>query len=326
MKLANIANIYKDLKRDIVEVERELSNAIETDHQVLNESSHHLLHAGGKRIRPIFVLLAGKFGNYSIDRLKHVAVPLELIHMATLVHDDVIDNAQTRRGRKTVKAEWDNRIAMYTGDYILGRSLNVATEIADPNVHRVLSNAIVEMAKGEIEQIRDFFNWKQNLRRYLRRIKRKTALLIAVSCQLGGMVSEAPQRTVRGLYHYGYNAGMAFQIKDDILDFTGTAKELGKPAGSDLRQGNITLPVLYTLARADDKQKNQIRAYLQSGGNAFSIDDMVKMIKNSEGIQFAQSLADIYLNKAIAALNELPSGRTRDSLKQIAFFIGDRSY
>ena len=326
MKLVDIAYIYHDLKKDIHEVERELARSIETDQHVLNETSHQLLNAGGKRIRPIFVLLAGKFGDYSIERLKRVAVPLELIHMATLVHDDVIDNAQTRRGKKTVKAEWGNRIAMYTGDYILAKSLQIVSKISDPSVHRVLSDAIVEMAKGEIEQIRDFFNWQQNLRRYLRRIKRKTALLIAISCQLGGMVCEASSRSVRALYHYGYNAGMAYQIKDDILDFTGTAKQLGKPAGSDLRQGNITLPVIYTLARADEQQKKQIRTYLQSGGSAFNIDDMVDMIKNSEGIQFAQSLADVYLNKAIAALDELPSGRSRDSLEQIANFIGERSY
>lgn len=326
MKLTNLVNIYQDLKKDILEIERELSRSIETDHQMLNASSRHLLQAGGKRIRPIFVLLAGKFGDYSIDRLKHVAVPLELIHMATLVHDDVIDDAETRRGRKTVKAEWDNRIAMYTGDYILGRSLHVAAEISNPTVHRVLSSAVVEMAKGEIEQIRDFFNWKQNVRHYLRRIKRKTALLIAVSCKLGAIVSGASPCYVRALYKYGYHAGMAFQIKDDILDFTGTAKQLGKPAGSDLRQGNVTLPVLYTLARAGEEQKRKLRTYLQSEGKQFPLDDMVKMIKNGEGIQFAQSLADAYLDKAIKALNELPVGRSRDSLKQIANFIGERSH
>lgn len=326
MKLVNIAHIYKELKKDLHEIERDLSTVIETDQPLLNAASHHLLQAGGKRIRPIFVLLAGKFGDYSIDRLKHIAVPLELIHMATLVHDDVIDNAETRRGRQTVKAEWDNRIAMYTGDYILASSLKMASRLSNPEVHRVLSAAIVEMAKGEIEQIRDFFNWKQNLRRYLRRIKRKTALLIAVSCQLGGMVSGAPPRYVRALYHYGYNAGMAFQITDDILDFTGTAKQLGKPAGSDLRQGNVTLPVLYTLARADQEQKQLIHSYLKSKGTSSSIDDIVKLIKNSEGIHFAQNLADTYLTKAVNILSELPIGRPRDSLKQIAHFISGRSH
>lgn len=326
MKLTGIAHIYQDLKKDMQVVERELSAAIETDHPVLNEAAHHLLRAGGKRIRPIFVLLAGKFGDYSIDRLKYVAVPLELIHMATLVHDDVIDDAATRRGRPTVKSKWDNKIAMYTGDYILGRSLSIVSRLSDPEVHKLLSDAIVEMVKGEIEQIRDFFNWKQNLRRYLRRIKRKTALLIAVSCQLGGMVSGASERHVRALYHFGYNAGMAFQITDDILDFTGTAKQLGKPAGSDLRQGNVTLPVLYALNREEETKKRQIHAFLQSEGEAVPIDDMVRLIRNSEGIRFAQALADTYLSKAIHALNELPLGKYRDSLKQIAHFIGERSY
>lgn len=326
MKLANIANIYRHLKKDLQEIEHELSAAIVTEQPLLNDASHHLLHAGGKRIRPIFVLLGGHFGDYSIEKLKRVAVPLELIHMATLVHDDVIDNAETRRGQKTVKAEWDNRVAMHTGDYILARALRIITELTNPDVHRVLSDAIVEMAKGEIEQIRDFFNWRQNIRQYLRRIRRKTALLIAVSCQLGGMVSGAQPKYVRALYHYGYNAGMAFQITDDVLDFTGTAKQLGKPAGSDLRQGNVTLPVLYTMAHAQEKQKEQLHAFLQSGGKAYPIDDMVEMIKNSVGIRLAQNLAKTYLNKAMHALNDLPSSSSRHSLKQIAAFISDRSH
>lgn len=307
-------------------MERELSAAIKTDHRELNRTSHHLLHAGGKRIRPVFVLLAGKFGDYAVDKLKYIAVPLELIHMATLVHDDVIDNAETRRGKKTVKSQWDNRVAMFTGDFIFARALKTASHLPDPKLHQILADAIVEICVGEIEQIRDFFNWQQSTRQYLRRIRRKTALLIAISCQLGAMVSDAEPENIRALYTYGYNVGMAFQITDDILDFTGTAKELGKPAGSDLRQGNVTLPVLHVLAHGDESQKAQILSYLQSGGQAHPIEDMVQIINDSAGIPFAEQLAQSYLNKGIAALDRLPSSRSQESLREIAFFIGKRSF
>ncbi|WP_054949603.1 heptaprenyl diphosphate synthase component II [Numidum massiliense] len=322
----NLADVYFDLKGDLEELERELSSAIATDHPVLNEASHHLLRAGGKRIRPVFVLLAGKFGNYSLERLKLVAAPLELIHMATLVHDDVIDDAETRRGRKTVRAEWDNRIAMYTGDYIFARSLKMIAHLPDPKIHRALSNVVVQVCEGEIEQIRDFYNWQQNLRNYLRRIKRKTALLIAVSCELGAMVSEAQPQDVRALRDFGYYVGMAFQVIDDILDFTGTEKQLGKPAGSDLRQGNITLPVLYLLAHADEATRQPIINYIQSEGAAHPAEEIVQLIKESEGITFAQSLADKYLNKGLHALYKLPHNEARDALEQLALFVGKRSY
>lgn len=147
-----LADIYNSLKQDLREVERELEKSIRTDHRDLNRSAAHLLEAGGKRMRPVFVLLSGKFGEYDVDKLKQVAVPLELIHMATLVHDDVIDDASTRRGRPTVKAKWDNRVAMYTGDYILGRSLAIVSQIEDPKIHRVLSPAIYQMCRGKLSR------------------------------------------------------------------------------------------------------------------------------------------------------------------------------
>jgi heptaprenyl diphosphate synthase len=239
--------LYSAMKSDLQAIEDEMAHAVTSELPLLSETSLHLLKAGGKRIRPMFVLLSGTFGHYSLDTLKKVAVPLELIHMATLVHDDVIDDANTRRGQLTVKSKWDNRIAMYTGDYIYAKALTVITQLNNPRVHQILSGAIVQMCIGEMEQIRDFFNVEQTVRTYMRRIRRKTALLIAISCQLGALATGAPARICDALYRFGYNVGMAFQITDDLLDLCGTEKAIGKPPGSDLRQGNITLPVLYAL-------------------------------------------------------------------------------
>src|SRR5690606_23993225 len=217
---------------------------VDSESPLLNDASLHLLQAGGKRIRPVFVLLAGKFGNYNIDVMKQVAVPLELIHMASLVHDDVIDDSETRRGKPTVKAEWNNSVAMYTGDFILARALEYISEIDSPKLHHILSKTMIEVCRGEIIQIEDKYKLDQNLRDYLRRIKRKTALLISSSCELGALVSGTDEKTAAHLRRFGYFIGMSFQIIDDILDFTSTDEELGKPAGSDFIQGNITLPIL----------------------------------------------------------------------------------
>ncbi|GAA4709054.1 heptaprenyl diphosphate synthase component II [Brevibacillus fulvus] len=319
-----LVDIYFQLKADVNYIEQELERAIDTQLRDLYLSSTHLLKAGGKRIRPVFVLLGGKWGTYDLDRLKHIAVSLELIHMATLVHDDVVDDADKRRGRETVKAKWDNKVAMYTGDYILARALSTVTKLANPQIHQILSHAIVEMCKGEIEQVRDLHNWEQGFRTYLRRIKRKTALLIAISCQLGAVASEASADLVRRMFRYGYNVGMAFQITDDILDFTGTDKQLGKPAGSDLRQGNITLPALYSATKGANKERFQ--NWIAQGTLQEHMDEAIELIRRGEGIAVAQSLAARYIERARQELAGLPENQTKKSLLEIASFIGERKF
>ncbi|WP_042162558.1 polyprenyl synthetase family protein [Paenibacillus gorillae] len=322
-----LLDIFAKLKGDINQIERELERSVTFDDELLSEASLHLLKAGGKRLRPVFVLLAGKFGHYNLDVLKKIAVPLELIHMSSLVHDDVIDDAATRRGQQTVKSKWDNRVAMYTGDYIFGKALTIATELNNPFIHQMLSKALVQMSIGEMEQIRDFFNTKQSIRNYLLRIRRKTALLIAISCQLGAAAADADRQTVNRLYRYGYNVGMAYQIRDDLLDLFGTEKQIGKPPGSDIRQGNITLPVI--LALQDDNVREpllkEIDTIMQSNGTS-DTSAAIKMIKASSGIELADRLATRYIEKALQALEGLPGIGAKKNLIDIAYFTGKRNY
>ena len=322
-----LLDIYAKLKKDIHYIEKELERSIDVDHPMLREASLHLLKAGGKRIRPVFVLLGAKFGTYDLERVKHVAVPLELIHMASLVHDDVIDDADTRRGQLTVRSKWDNRIAMYTGDYIFAKALSIVTRLPDPSIHQIMSKALVQMSIGEMEQIRFFFNSGQTIRDYLLRIKRKTALLLAISCQLGAIAVGAPAEISRRLYSFGYNAGMAFQIRDDLLDICGSEKEIGKPPGSDIKQGNITIPVLFAL------QNPQLRprllselSFIQAADGQTDVIAFIDIIRRSEGIALAEELASKYIDKAIAALEPLPDIQAKKDLISIARFIGNRSY
>ncbi|HHW35945.1 MAG TPA: heptaprenyl diphosphate synthase component II [Bacillales bacterium] len=318
-----LKRLYTFINFDLDIIEKALEETIQAEHPVLKEASMHLLQAGGKRIRPVFVLLSGKFGNYNIDEIKNVAVALELIHTASLVHDDVIDNAELRRGGLTVKAKWDNRIAMYTGDYIFARAVELMTTINKIEAHQVLSKTMVELVIGEIEQIKDKYNWDQNLRTYFRRIKRKTAILIAVSCELGAIVSGAPIQIQRQLYQFGYNVGMAFQITDDILDFTGTEKELGKPAGSDLQQGNITLPVLYAL-RNETLRKEIITNF--DPNNEGKMRHIISLVKTSGGIEYSKEISEHYLKKAHGIIKELPNCKEKTALLNIAKYIGKRKF
>ena len=316
--------LYSDMRSDLDLIEKELEIAVNSSSDLLNEASLHLLQAGGKRIRPVFVLLAAKFGNYQINQMMNVAVPLELIHMASLVHDDVIDDSEMRRGQLTVKAQWNNRVAMYTGDFIFARALEYITNIDNPQAHRILSYTMVEICVGEIIQIEDKFKLDQRLQDYFRRIKRKTALLIASSCQLGAVVSGADEKTATHLKRFGYYVGMSFQIMDDILDITATDKELGKPAGSDLIQGNITLPILFL------KDSPEFRPALEHAisGNMTEIERLalVKRIRESDAIPKAKAMSNRYLQKALKELDALPTSPAKKSLREIALYMGKRKF
>lgn len=323
-----LLDIYASMKNDIAYIEEELEKTIRSDHALLSQASLHLLKAGGKRIRPVFVLLSGRFGEYDLERLKLVAAALEMIHMASLVHDDVIDDADMRRGKLTVKSRWDDRIAMYTGDYIFAKALTVVTRLEDPLIHKILSKAMVQMCIGEMEQIRNFFHTGQSVRDYLLRIRRKTALLFAVSCQLGALAAGTSHKIANALYAYGYNVGMAFQIRDDILDICGTEKQLGKPPGSDIRQGNITLP--FILALRTHPERERIAAYVEAlreaPDEAADAEPLLQLIRSSEELRQAEALSVRYVDKAIQAIGRLPDCPERRQLIEIARFVVNRSY
>ena len=316
--------LYADLKSDIDMIEKELEKALNSSSHLINDASLHLLQAGGKRIRPVFVLVSAKFGQYDIDNIKNIAVPLELIHMASLVHDDVIDDSDLRRGRHTVKAQWNNRVAMYTGDFIFARALEYVTAIDNTRVHQILAKTMVEICNGEVIQIEDKYRIDQNLKDYFRRIKRKTALLIESSCELGALVGGLDPKNVRHLKRFGYFVGMSYQIIDDILDFTATDKELGKPAGSDLLQGNITLP-LFLL-----KDHPVIKAFVENAakGNVTEEErfEMLEIVRNSDAIKQSIAISNQYLRKALKEVDALPNHPMKKKLRDIALFIGKRKF
>lgn len=319
-------SLYGDFRKDLVYIEKELERSLNSSSPIIRQASLHLLRAGGKRIRPIFVILSSKFGNYSLEDVAKVAVSLELVHMASLVHDDVIDDSDMRRGLETVRARWDNRIAMYTGDFIFSRALTSIGEIEIPAVHQLLAETMLEICKGEVIQIDHQRKTDQTIRDYLRRIKRKTALLLSSSCELGALVSGANPENVRKLRRFGYFAGMAFQIVDDILDITSTDEELGKPAGSDLLNGHLTLPILYI------KDDVNFRPYMKRSfdGTLTESDreEMLIYIRSTEAIQMAQAVSDLYLQKAKDEISALPDGdaNAKKAFMQIAAFIGKRKY
>jgi len=322
MKGLELFNVIKD---DLVNVEKELKKVVVTEDRLLTETSAHLLNAGGKRLRPAFALVAGKTCDYNLDKLIPLAAALELIHMASLVHDDVIDASYTRRGIPTVKANWGDQVSIYTGTYLFAQSLILIDRCDNPVISRILADISVKMCEGEIQQIVSSHDAGQTIKDYFFRIKRKTALLISASCELGAVACGAPEFHVKALARYGYYLGMAFQIGDDILDFTASQQQLGKPVGSDLRQGIVTLPAIFALNKSPDRDRlaEIIENKHKKEGEVL---EAIEIIKRCGAIEKAFEVSDCYLDKAKAQLKYLPSGGATDSLALIAGFIGRRKF
>lgn len=320
-----VFELFSEVAEDLEKVEEELHKAVRSDHPFLQEASVHLLNAGGKRLRPAFALLAGKFFDYDFDKLKPLAVALELIHMASLVHDDVVDASLERRGIPTVKAQWGNQVSMHSGDYLFAQSLRLIATYKKPHIARVLSEVSVQMCRGEIQQIISSFDLDQDLKDYFYRIKRKTALLISASCQCGALAVEAPEAMVRALTLYGHHLGMAFQITDDILDLVADQAELGKPIGGDLRQGIMTLPIIMALQYSSerDRLKSIIANDEKDEGD---VEEAIAIIKASGAIAEAFSMSDRFIAKAHKHLDKLPDKPVKQTLATIADFINLRRY
>lgn len=322
MKKLVLFNVIKD---DLKIVEKELNKIVDIKEPLLAEASAHLLNAGGKRLRPAFALIAGKTYRYNPDKLIPLATALELIHMASLVHDDVIDDSYTRRGIPTVKANWGDQISIYTGTYLFAQSLMLIARCNDPVISRILADISVKMCEGEIQQIVSSFDPNQTIKDYFFRIKRKTALLISASCELGAVACGAPGYHVKALSRYGYYLGMAFQIGDDILDFTSNETVLGKPVASDLKQGIVTLPVIFALAESPNR--NRLAEIIsKKEKKEGEILEAINIIKKSEAIEKAFDVSNCYLAKAKRELKDLPPGKATESLAYIADFVGHRKF
>ncbi|MBE3551256.1 MAG: polyprenyl synthetase family protein [Kyrpidia tusciae] len=323
-----VTELYGTMRGELRRVEDLLEEEVASREPALQEASLYLLRAGGKRLRPLMVLVSGRFGpRRDTEALVRAAAALEMIHMATLVHDDVIDRSDTRRGRPTVKAAWGDQLALYTGDFLFARALELLSEMENRRLHEVTAWAIARMCQGELEQMHDLYRIDQPLFRYYRRIRQKTALLMAVSCLVGARASGADEETARALWRFGGHLGMAFQIVDDMLDLVGDEAVLGKPVGSDLLQGNLTLPVLFALrgrTSGDEAASRRLAGRIHPGMSQEDVAEVVRAVAESGGIDEARRVADRYVIWARRDLAALPDGWAREALEAVLGFVTAR--
>src|SRR5580765_4551501 len=243
-------------------VERALEKAVVADYDLMTQAAGHLLRAGGKRFRPMLVVLSGYFGDPADSRLVPGAVAIELTHVATLYHDDVIDEAERRHGVRSVNAQWGNNVAILSGDFLFARASEIASDLG-ADVVRLLAQTIATLCDGVIREVQSWGRLDQTVEAYTEIIRRKTAMLISTSCRLGGLLSDADPDTVETLTDFGMALGLGFQLSDDLMDLTSSELELHKAPGQDMRQGMYTLPVLYALADPDGGP--ELRALLSEG-------------------------------------------------------------
>jgi octaprenyl-diphosphate synthase len=318
-----VASIYEPVREDLEQVERTLDTIRQAEQfSELREMLEHVLAGGGKRLRPLVALLSGKFGDYRPEPLICLAAAVELLHTASLVHDDVIDRSSTRRGRPTANALFDNKAAVTLGDFMFAHAADLVARTDNSEVVRLFSRAIMAMVSGELIQDFSAYDYGQDIVSYFERIAGKTASLFAASCEGGAMLSGAPREWVSALHDYGHNLGMAFQIVDDILDFSGDEEEMGKPIGSDLMQGTLTLPSLLLMERSPNA--NPIKKLFRNRRSTKYLAEAIFIVQNSDILEKSYAVARDFAHRARAALEPLPDTPARHALSDIADYVLER--
>jgi len=312
---------YGPVQGDLALVEEALAQARQVDSPPLAAMLSLVLTGGGKRLRPALVLLAGQFGHYPLERLVLLAAAVELLHTASLVHDDVIDGAQTRRGHPTANALYHNSIAVMLGDYLFAHSAYLVTQTDSVRVMNLFARTLMSMARGEIGQDLNLYSLEQTIGTYLRQIADKTASLFATATEGGAILAGCSEEQIGALGRYGRHLGMAFQIVDDILDFIGDEKALGKPAGSDLWQGTLTLPALLLLRRYP--KDNPIRE-LFTARRQEDLARAIAMVRDSPVLGEAYEVARGFCRRALRALSSLPPIPARRTLAELADYVLER--
>jgi heptaprenyl diphosphate synthase len=303
-------------------VEEALEKAVQADSDLLEATAKYLLAAGGKRFRPMLVLLAGYFGDPSDPRLIAGAAAIELTHVATLYHDDVMDEAASRHGVTSVNARWDNTVAILTGDYLFARASEMSADLG-PDVCRLLARTIAVLCDGQIRDVAGAGNVDKTEEDHLEIIRRKTGILIASSCRLGGMLSDAPPEDLETLEAFGASLGLAFQLSDDIMDITSSQMELGKEPGTDLREGVYTVPVLHALRHGPDR--DELRRILATGPpDGELLDRALEIVRDSGAVDHARAGVVEEVRQAIDLADRLSDGPAHHALTQLARFLAVR--
>jgi len=310
---------------DMQAVDRVIRNRLHSDVILIRQVSEYIINSGGKRLRPMLVLLsAGLFG-YQGTKQHELAAIVELIHTATLLHDDVVDESELRRGKKTANEMFGNAASVLVGDFLYSRSFQMMVDVGIMRVMAVLSEATNIIAEGEVLQLLNIHDADISEERYLQVIRYKTAKLFEAATRLGAILGGAAPDVEQAMASYGMHLGTAFQLIDDVLDYSGDHEETGKNVGDDLAEGKPTLPLIYAIRRGAPAQASVVRQAIRDGG-LVDLEAVIAAIKDTGALDYAKARAQQESEAACAAISAMPSSTYKDSLLQLASFAVTRSY
>ena len=317
-----ILSIVED---DLADIEQELTQNLSPYFDIVSQVASHILFSGGKRLRPLLFVLSTRICDYTGNLAKKFSIIFEYLHTATLLHDDIVDGATLRRGKRVANSIWGNATAVLVGDFLLARASSISAETGQLKVIKVLAEITEDMSQGEIHQLMKKGSFDISENEYLEVIRRKTAVLFQGACGVGAMIANASSEKETALSAYGFNLGMAFQMTDDLIDYTSDTEILGKEVGADLREGKLTLPVLYSLKSAGSSDRLSMEKIIKN--RDFSDDEfevLVDMLKKYGGIDYTKKLAAAYIQKAKSSHSVFDPSENRNLLDMIADYILER--
>jgi octaprenyl-diphosphate synthase len=322
--MTTIKNIKSPIQKELDEFEPYFKKSLQSDVPLLSTILNYIYRTKGKQLRPIFVFLSAKLHGETNEFSKLAACSVELLHTATLVHDDVVDESYERRGTFSIKALWKNKLAVLVGDYILAKGLLLQLENKKYNFLHLISRAVQDMSEGEILQMKKSRRLDIDDETYFEIIRKKTASLIATSMAIGAASATEDEEVIEKMYRIGQDAGIAFQIKDDIFDYQNKGI-LGKPTGNDIKEKKITLPLLYVLNNSENSERKRIlRLIKRKNKSSAAVTEIINLVTEKGGLDYAESKMNEFRNKAVNALMEFQDGEARESLIELMNYITTR--
>ena len=317
--------ITQPITADMEAVNTVIRRQLYSDVPLVNQIAEYIISAGGKRIRPVLVLLVANAYGYRGTHHHELAAVIEFIHTATLLHDDVVDESSLRRGRQTANALFGNAASVLVGDFVYSRAFQMMVAVSDMRVMRILADATNVIAEGEVLQLLNMHDPDVSEARYLQVIRSKTAKLFEAATQLGALIAGATDAEIDAAAEYGRSLGTAFQLVDDVLDYSGDATAIGKNVGDDLREGKPTLPLIYLMENGSPEQRELVRACIENGDEKH-FDDVLAAITTSGALDYTKREAEKAAQRAIASIAALPDSQFKDSLLKLCAFAVDRNH
>ncbi len=324
MNKNSLKNISSPIQSELDQFNDIFKDSMRSNVGIVDLIARYIIRQKSKKIRPLLVLLAAQLTGGISDRAYRGAVLVELLHTATLIHDDVVDNADKRRNMWSINALFKNKVAVLMGDYLLSRGLMIAVDGKDFDFLGVITNAVKRMSEGELLQIRKTRKLDIDEETYYKVISDKTASLLETCCSIGAMSATENKEYIEAMRNFGHSLGMSFQIRDDILDYEGSSSVTGKPVGGDIIEKKITLPLIYSLNKVSKTEANRIKKILKNGNDKTKVKEIMHFVKEHNGIDYALSVSKDYSIKAKNYLDIFPDSPTKSALNSLVDFVAER--